>query len=54
MHISWLIAVYGPDQLVSFTLACRPNSIVIATLSECLSIDFVIRGGGVASFTLID
>ena len=53
MHISWLIAAYGPDRLVSFTLARRPNSIVVATLSECLSIDSVITGGAVTSFTLV-
>ena len=53
VHILWLISVYGPYRLVSFTLACRPNSIVVATLSECLSIDSIITGGAVASFTLV-
>ena len=53
VHILWLISVYGPYRLVSFTLARRPNSIVVATLSECLSINSIITGGAVASFTLV-
>jgi hypothetical protein len=53
VHILWLIAAYGPDRLVSFTLARRPNSIVVASLSECIGIDSVITGGAVASFTLV-
>ena len=53
VHISWLIAAYGPNRLVSFTFARRPNSIVVASLSECLSIDSVIMGGAAASFTLV-
>ena len=54
LHSSWLIAVYGPDRLVSFTLARHLNSIIVATLFECLSIDLVITGGAVASFTLVN
>ena len=53
-HISWLIAAYGPDWRFSFTLASRPNSIIVATLLECLSIGAVITGGSVATFTLVD
>jgi hypothetical protein len=53
VHISWLIVAYGPNRLVSFTLARCPNSIIVATLSECLSIDSVILGGAIASFTLV-
>ncbi len=53
-HISWLIAVYGPDQRVSFTLASHPDSIIVTTLLECLGIGAVITGGSVATFTLVD
>ena len=37
-HITWLIAVYGPTRRVSVTSACCPDHVIVATLSECLSI----------------
>jgi hypothetical protein len=33
-----LIAVYGPTRRVSFTLAHCPDSIIVATIYECLSL----------------
>ncbi len=53
-HILWLIAAYGPDRRFSFTLASRPDSIIVTTLLECLSIGAVITGGSVTTFTLVD
>jgi hypothetical protein len=53
-HILWLIAAYGPDRRVSFTLANCLDSIIIATLLECLSIGAVITGGSVTTFTLVN
>jgi hypothetical protein len=37
-HITRLIAVYGPTRRVSFTSARCPDSVIVATLYECLSI----------------
>jgi hypothetical protein len=50
-HITRLIAVYGPTQRASFTSARCPDSVIIATLYECLSIGEILS---LENFLILD
>jgi hypothetical protein len=50
-HITRLIAVYGPTRRVSFTSARCPNSVIVATLYECLSIGEILS---LENFIILD
>ncbi len=51
MYITRLIAVYGPTRQVSFTSARCSNSVIVATLYECLSISEILS---IESFIILD
>jgi hypothetical protein len=46
-----LIAVYGSTRRVSFTSACCPDSVIVATLYECLSIGEILS---LENFIILD
>ena len=50
-HITRLIAVYGPTRWVSITSARCPDSVIVATLYECLSIGEILS---IKNFIILD
>ena len=50
-HITRLIAVYGPTRRVSDTSARCPDSVIVATLYECLSIGEILS---IENFIILD
>ena len=51
VHITRLIAVYGPTRRVSVPSARCPDHVIVATLSECLSIGEILS---IENFIILD